>query len=117
MRPGREIWTLVDVSQADAPVIARVAGPGEVQLAVVFDSERAAQDFIERAGLRDTIPFPFDSLDFALEALAELPALGITHFTANPTVIDDQSCWPIAQFVADVQGRRRSRSDISLAHG
>src|SRR5436190_10298004 len=109
MLPNREIWTLVDVSQDDAPVVARVAGPDEILLAVVFDSESAANDYIEWADLRNTIAFPFESLDFALETLEELPRLGITHFTANPTVIDSQACWPIPQFLADVRNRLQAR--------
>jgi hypothetical protein len=115
MQPEREIWTLVNLSQEDAPAVAYVSGPNEIRLAVVFDCEAAARDFMGWSGLRDTIAFPFDSLDFALEALDELPDLGITHFTANPTVIDSQACWPIRAFVADVRNRLRSRRDLSTA--
>lgn len=113
MQPGREIWTLVDVSKEDAPVVARVDGPGDLQLAVVFDSEAAAKDFIQANDLQNTVAFPFESLDFALETLAELPPLGITHFVVNPLLIDTQACWPIQDFVADV--RFRLRTQVSRA--
>jgi hypothetical protein len=109
MQPGREIWTLVDVSNDSAPVVASVDGPGDLRLAVVFDSGDAASEFIEAIELRNTIAFPFESLDFALETLDELPSLGITHFVVNPLLIDTQACLPIQEFVADVRNRLRMR--------